>query len=80
MQTGQDLEYTAIEGTGGGFGRDVDAFRNSGGGGLNITAPFKLDTFRYATKLQEGARLAGAVNCLSVDGEEPTGANLDGLS
>jgi shikimate dehydrogenase len=78
-QTNQDLEYTAILGTVGGFGDDVGAFRNGGGRGLNITAPFKLDAFRYATKLQDGAKLAGAVNCLSFDGDEATGANFDGV-
>ena len=78
-QTDQDLEYTAILGTVGGFGDDVAAFRDEGGRGLNITAPFKLDAFRYATKLQEGATLAGAVNCLSFDGDEATGANFDGV-
>ena len=78
-QTGQDMDYTAILGTPGGFEGDVDAFRKGGGRGLNVTAPFKLDAFKYATKLQEGARLAGAVNCLSFDGQEVTGANFDGV-
>jgi shikimate dehydrogenase len=78
-QTGQDLEYVAIEGKLGGFAEDVDAFRADGGRGLNITAPFKLDAFAYATKLQDGARLAGAVNCVSFDGNEATGANFDGV-
>jgi len=78
-QTKQDLDYTAILGTVGRFGEDATAFRKAGGRGLNVTAPFKLDAFRYATKLQEGARLAGAVNCLSFDGDEATGANFDGV-
>jgi shikimate dehydrogenase len=78
-QTGQDLGYIAIEGKLGGFVGDADEFRKGGGRGLNITAPFKLDAFAYATKLQEGARLAGAVNCLSFDGAEATGANFDGV-
>ena len=79
QQTGQDMDYTAILGTPGGFKEDVDSFRRNGGRGLNVTAPFKLDAFRYATKLQEGARLAGAVNCLLFEGEEVTGANFDGV-
>ena len=78
-QTGQDMEYTAILGTPGGFNQDVDTFRAGGGRGLNVTAPFKLDAFNYATTLQGGARLAGAVNCLSFDGQEVTGANFDGV-
>ncbi|MGI4792750.1 MAG: shikimate dehydrogenase, partial [Janthinobacterium lividum] len=78
-QTGQDMDYTAILGALGGFDDDVGAFRKSGGRGLNVTAPFKLDAFRYANKLQDGARLAGAVNCLSFDGDDVTGANFDGV-
>lgn len=78
-QTSQDMDYTAILGALGGFDDDVGAFRKSGGRGLNVTAPFKLDAFRYANKLQDGARLAGAVNCLSFDGDDVTGANFDGV-
>lgn len=76
-QTGQDIEYGAIEG--GSFAADADAFRARGGHGLNVTAPFKLDAFAYATALQDGARLAGAVNCLRFDGGTATGANFDGI-
>ncbi|RYY17250.1 MAG: shikimate dehydrogenase [Alphaproteobacteria bacterium] len=78
-RTKQDLDYSAILGTIGGFGDDAAAFRKNGGRGLNVTAPFKLDAFRYATRLQEGARLAGAVNCLSFDGDDAIGANFDGV-
>lgn len=79
QQTGQDLEYTAIEDTLGGFTGDVDAFRSSGGRGLNITAPFKLDAFAYATKLRDRARLAGAVNAMAFEGEEVIADNFDGV-
>ncbi len=44
----------------------MDAFRVAGGRGLNVTAPFKLDAFAYATDLSEQARLAGAVNALKL--------------
>ena len=40
-----------------------------GAQGLNITAPFKLDAFAYATDLSESARRAGAANCLKFDGD-----------
>ena len=70
-ETGQDITYTAIEGPLGGFAAAVDAFRAGGGRGLNITAPFKLDAFAYATDLRERARLAGAVNAMKFeDGPE----------
>jgi hypothetical protein len=72
-QTGQDLDYISIEGTIGGFAGDVDAWRAKGLRGLNITAPFKLDAFAYADRLQEEARFAGAVNCLAFDGNYADG-------
>ncbi len=77
--TGQDLAYGTIEGMAGRFAADVDAFRAQGGRGLNVTAPFKLDAVGYATELQEDARLAGAVNCLSFDGDRVVGLNFDGV-
>ena len=69
QQTGQELEYTAIEAPEGGFAAAVDAFRHKGARGLNITAPFKLDAFSYATKLLDRARLAGATNAMSFVGD-----------
>jgi shikimate dehydrogenase len=78
-QTGQDLDYIAIEGTLGGFAADVDAWRAKGLRGLNVTAPFKLDAFAYVDRLQEQAQLAGAVNCLTFDADGAEGANYDGV-
>ena len=52
--TGQDLAYVAIEGPPGGFAGRVDQFRREGGRGLNVTAPFKLDAFAYATDVSAG--------------------------
>ena len=78
-ETGQDLEYGALEAPAGGFGAAVDAFRARGGRGMNVTAPFKLDAFRYATELCERARLAGAVNCLRFDGDRVAAENFDGI-
>ena len=78
-QTGQDIDYIAIEGTLGGFAADVDAWRAKGLRGLNVTTPFKLDAFAYADHLQDQARLAGAVNCLSFDAGGAEGANYDGV-
>jgi shikimate dehydrogenase len=78
-QTGQDIDYTAIEGRAGAFRDDVENFRRVGGHGLNVTTPFKLDAFAYATELSEQARLAGAVNALKFDGERILGQNFDGV-
>ena len=78
-QTGQDLDYVALEAPIGGFNATVDELRQRGGRGLNITAPFKLDAFAYATELSEPAKLAGAVNCLGFEGERVLGQNYDGV-
>lgn len=82
-ETGQDITYTAIEGPLGGFAAAVDAFRAGGGRGLNITAPFKLDAFAYATDLRERAKLAGAVNAMKFedgpDGGQVIADNFDGV-
>lgn len=78
-ELGEDLEYIPLEAPIGGFAAKVDELRARGGRGLNITAPFKLDAFAYATELSEDARLAGAVNCLGFDGERVFGQNYDGV-
>ena len=77
--TQQDLRYTSIEGPLGGFAAAVNAFRASGGRGLNVTAPFKLDAFKYATLLLDRAKLAGAVNCMRFDGDQVEAENFDGI-
>lgn len=77
--TGQDMHYSAIEGPLDGFAGAVDAFRAAGGRGMNITAPFKLDAFAYATQRSERAQLAGAANALKFDGEQVLAENFDGV-
>jgi shikimate dehydrogenase len=80
--TAQDLTYERIEAPLGQFARSVDAFRAAGGGlakGLNVTAPFKLDAFAYATDRSERAQLAGAVNAMKFDGDRVLAENFDGI-
>jgi shikimate dehydrogenase len=77
--TGQDLVYEAIEGPLGGFAGRVDQFRAEGAKGLNITAPFKLDAFVYATELLESAKRAGAANCLKFEDGRIIAENFDGV-
>ncbi len=77
--TAQDLVYTAIEGLLGGFAQAVDAFRAQGGLGLNITAPFKLDAFAYATQKSPRAQLAGAVNAMKFEADAVLAENFDGV-
>jgi len=77
--TKQDLEYTKIEGPLNGFEAAVLAFRDAGGKGMNVTAPFKLQAFAMATDPHEAARVAGAANALKFDGERIEAQNFDGV-
>ncbi len=77
--TDQDIEYTKILGPLGGFKETVDQFRSAGGKGINITAPFKLDAFQYATQRSPAAELAGAANALWFSGHEVMAENFDGV-
>jgi len=77
--TGQDIEYTAIEGPLDGFADAVRAFIAAGGRGMNVTLPFKLQAFDIATDPMESARLAGAVNALKFEADRIYAQNFDGL-
>lgn len=78
-QTGEDIDYLAIEGEIGHFVENVETFRRAGGRGMNVTAPFKLEAFDYATDLSEQARLAGAANALKLEGGRIFAQNFDGV-
>jgi len=75
--TGEDLTYGLIEVDA--FAPAVDRFRAGGGRGINVTKPFKLDAFEYATERNERARLAGAVNCMKFEGDRAIAENYDGV-
>lgn len=77
--TGQDIEYAKVLGPLGQFNATVDAFRQDGGLGMNVTAPFKLDAFHYATQHSAAAKLAGATNALKFQGKEVLAENFDGV-
>jgi shikimate dehydrogenase len=77
--TGQDIEYTKLLAPLGGFAQVVDAFRAAGGRGMNVTAPFKLDAFAYATDLAPSAQMAGAVNAMKFEGDKVYAENFDGV-
>lgn len=77
--TGQDIEYGAIEGPLDGLAGAVCAFRDAGGRGLNVTAPFKLQAFELADETTDRARLAGAVNALKFEGGCILADNFDGI-
>ena len=77
--TGQDMAYTKLLAPLGGFAAAVDAFRASGGRDMNVTAPFKLDAFAYATDLAPSAQMAGAVNAMKFEGDKVYAENFDGV-
>ena len=77
--SGQDIQYTKLLAPLDGFSEAVDAFRARGGRGMNVTAPFKLDAFAYATDLAPSAQMAGAVNAMKFDGDQVYAENFDGI-
>jgi shikimate dehydrogenase len=77
--TGQDILYTKLLSPLGDFAQTVDAFRAAGGRGMNVTAPFKLDAFAYATDLAPSAQMAGAVNAMKFEGDKVYAENFDGV-
>lgn len=82
-QCGIELEYGRILAPVDGFVEAVERFRDEGGCGLNVTVPFKVDAFEWATRHSERAIEAGAVNTLRFDGsaapDAPAwGDNTDG--
>jgi len=79
-QFGHPIEYLAIQVDPGGFPQAVEQFRASGGSGLNVTVPFKLDAFRLADHLSDRAKLAGAANTLKFETDGKIfGDNTDGI-
>lgn len=78
-QTQQDMSYEAILSPLDQFVHTVRSFQNQGGKGFNITLPFKIEAFRFATQLTERAQSAQAVNTLQFcNNSEILGDNTDG--
>ena len=79
-ETGQAMDYSAILVEIGQFNEAVDAFRESGGKGLNITVPFKRDAWRLVDERSPCASLAGAVNTIQIRADGTLyGDNTDGI-
>jgi shikimate dehydrogenase len=78
VQTGQDLVYERCLAPLDGFADIVRSLIAQGYRGANVTVPFKLEAAHIATRLEERARLAGAVNTLRFEGDEIVGDNTDG--
>ena len=80
--TRQDMDYSAIEGPlepAQGFEETVRNFRDGGGHGMNVTAPFKLRAFQMADACSERAALAGAANALRFEAGRIEAENFDGI-
>lgn len=78
QQFGIEIEYRAVHVDIGGFEQAVSGFHAGGGLGLNVTVPFKLNAWKLCDELSERARLAGAVNTLSLE-RQTKGDNTDGI-
>lgn len=79
-QTGQALNYVAQDVPAETFVVAADGFFAQGGKGLNCTVPLKELAWRYADRLTERARLAGAVNTLALQADgSMVGDNTDGI-
>jgi len=77
-QTGEAICYAKQLVELGKFDSTAREFFESGGKGLNVTVPFKEDAFRFADELTERAKLAEAVNTLSIKNGIVIGDNTDG--
>jgi shikimate dehydrogenase len=79
-QTGQQLDYSAIEVTAETFLDRVNALEDSGYKGINITVPLKELAWETADACNEEANRAQAVNTLKFEGEGLRyGCNTDGI-
>lgn len=78
-QTGEQLEYTAIQAPEDDFEGTVKGFFERGGKGLNITVPFKEQAWQLAELRTQRAERAGAANTLYKDSNGSlTADNTDG--
>ena len=80
QQAGEDIMYEALLSPIDAFKETVEAFRNGGGKGLNVTVPFKQEAWQLADDLSDYAKHAGAVNTLVFQEDGKIyGANTDGI-
>ncbi|SFR65714.1 shikimate dehydrogenase [Marinobacter daqiaonensis] len=66
-QTGEAMEYTAIQAPLEEFAETVRGFFAQGGKGLNVTVPFKEQAWELADVRSDRAQKAGAANTLYLD-------------
>ncbi|MBL0390951.1 shikimate dehydrogenase [Ramlibacter monticola] len=77
--TGQPVEYGKRLVPLDGFAAALQAFRDQGGRGCNVTVPFKFEAASLAGRRSARAELAGACNTLRFDADGIYGDNTDGV-
>ena len=79
-QTGQALDYGSILSTTQEFAASVEAFRQEGGRGLNVTLPFKEQAWEYVDDSSARADRVRAVNTIRFDADGRVfGDSTDGV-
>ncbi len=82
-QTGQDIDYVAIEAPLDGFAKTIDNLMRDGYKGCNVTVPFKQEAYSYALNTgmicELAATTAQAVNTLKFDFNGGIATNTDGI-
>ncbi len=78
-QTGQHLTYELIDASPPAFETAVRGFGAAGGRGLNVTVPHKEAASTLVDEVSHAARVAGAVNTITIDGNRLRGDNTDGV-
>ena len=76
---GETLEYARVLAPLGEFATTAQRFFDAGGRGVNVTLPFKVDAFAFASKASPRARLAGAANFLALRAGVVEADNTDGV-
>lgn len=77
-QTGQDLHYARLPAPLDGFSATIIEFRDTGGKGVNVTLPFKLEAWNFVATHAGHALDAGAVNTIDFRTGTTVGYNTDG--
>ena len=79
-QTGQALSYRTLLSHPDEFNAGVEAFRQAGGRGLNVTLPFKEQAWQYVNDSSARADRVRAVNLIRFDGPDQVyGDSTDGV-
>jgi len=77
-EMGERISYERMLVPPGEFAAHANRFFKEGGLGANVTLPFKVDAFQFASRPSKRARLAGAANFLAVKDDAIVADNTDG--